>query len=267
MASPYSQRRSSSRAFLPPDPRVAEPYRFTPQLAVRVGVLAALALVIFAVLFLRLWALQVLSGDRYLNAAQNNQLRTVPARGAARLDPRPRRQHDRLQRARHGGADLDRRPARGGPLRDAAAALEGAARAAAAADESARGGQGRPADADPRQDGRARGPGGDPARAAARVPGRLGREHLPAQLREPGARGAGARVRRRDLAGGARSDSRTTATAAARRSARPASRRRSTRTSAARREPRSSGSTRSAFRRARAGRPSAGRRSRATTCG
>ena len=78
MASPYSQRRSSSRAFLPPDPRVAEPYRFTPQLAVRVGVLAALALVIFAVLFLRLWALQVLSGDRYLNAAQNNQLRTVP---------------------------------------------------------------------------------------------------------------------------------------------------------------------------------------------
>ena len=78
MASPYSQRRSSSRAFLPPDPRVAEPYRFTPQLAVRVGVLAALALVIFAVLFLRLWALQVLSGDRYLNAAQNNQLRIVP---------------------------------------------------------------------------------------------------------------------------------------------------------------------------------------------
>ena len=38
----------------------------------------ALALAIFAVLFLRLWALQVLSGDRYLNAAQNNQLRTVP---------------------------------------------------------------------------------------------------------------------------------------------------------------------------------------------
>ena len=28
-------------------------------------------------LFLRLWALQVLSGDRYLNAAQNNQLRTI----------------------------------------------------------------------------------------------------------------------------------------------------------------------------------------------
>ena len=74
----YPQRRSSSRHFLPPDPRTTEPYRFTPQLALRVGVLAALALVIFGVLFLRLWALQVLSGDRYRLAAQNNQLRTVP---------------------------------------------------------------------------------------------------------------------------------------------------------------------------------------------
>ncbi len=74
----FRERRSPSRHFLPPDPRTTEPYRFTPQLALRVGVLAALALIIFAVLFLRLWALQVLSGDRYLNAAQNNQLRTVP---------------------------------------------------------------------------------------------------------------------------------------------------------------------------------------------
>ena len=32
---------------------------------------------VFAVLFLRLWSLQVLSGDEYLNAAQNNQLRLV----------------------------------------------------------------------------------------------------------------------------------------------------------------------------------------------
>jgi len=78
LGSSFPQRRSPSRHFLPPDPRTTEPYRFTPQLALRVGVLAALALVIFAVLFLRLWALQVLSGDRYLNAAQNNQLRLVP---------------------------------------------------------------------------------------------------------------------------------------------------------------------------------------------
>ena len=77
MASSYPERRSPSGSFLPPDPRVEGPYRFTPQLALRVGVLAAIALIVFAVLFLRLWALQVLSGDRYLNAAQNNQLRTI----------------------------------------------------------------------------------------------------------------------------------------------------------------------------------------------
>ncbi len=82
MASFYGERRSPSRRFLPPDPRVAEPYRFTPQLALRIGVLAALALIIFAILFLRLWALQVLSGDRYLNAAQNNQLRTIQVEAA-----------------------------------------------------------------------------------------------------------------------------------------------------------------------------------------
>lgn len=77
MASSYPERRSPSGRFLPPDPRTSEPYRFTPQLALRVGVLAGLALIIFAILFLRLWALQVLSGDRYVNAAQNNQLRTI----------------------------------------------------------------------------------------------------------------------------------------------------------------------------------------------
>jgi penicillin-binding protein 2 len=77
LASSYPERRSKSGRFLPPDPRTSEPYRFTPQLALRVGVLAGLALIIFAILFLRLWALQVLSGDRYVNAAQNNQLRTI----------------------------------------------------------------------------------------------------------------------------------------------------------------------------------------------
>ncbi len=41
------------------------------------AVLGGVALLVFAVLFLRLWSLQVLSGDEYLNAAQNNQLRLV----------------------------------------------------------------------------------------------------------------------------------------------------------------------------------------------
>ncbi len=63
--------------FLPPDPRVEEPYRFTPQLALRIGILAAVALVVFGILFFRLWALQVLSGPRYLKAAQDNQVRSV----------------------------------------------------------------------------------------------------------------------------------------------------------------------------------------------
>jgi penicillin-binding protein 2 len=73
----FGERRSPSGRFLPPDPRVAEPYRLTPQLVLRVGMLGALALAVFAILFLRLWALQVLSGDRYLVAAQDNQVRTL----------------------------------------------------------------------------------------------------------------------------------------------------------------------------------------------
>ncbi len=68
--------RSSGR-FLPPDPRVVGPYRLTPKLALRLAILGAITVGVFAVLFLRLWALQVLSGDQYLRAAQNNQLRTV----------------------------------------------------------------------------------------------------------------------------------------------------------------------------------------------
>jgi penicillin-binding protein 2 len=68
--------RADSRRFLPPDPRVEEPYRLTPQIALRIAVLGALALAVFAILFLRLWALQVLSGSAYLESALNNQLRT-----------------------------------------------------------------------------------------------------------------------------------------------------------------------------------------------
>ena len=69
--------RAPSRRFLPPDPRVAEPYRLTPQLAFRIAILSTVVLVAFGVLVFRLWALQILSGDQYLNVAENNQLRTV----------------------------------------------------------------------------------------------------------------------------------------------------------------------------------------------
>ena len=69
--------RVPSRRFLPHDPRVEEPWRFTPRIALRVAILGVLALGVFGVLFLRLWALQVLSGTQYLRTAENNQLRTV----------------------------------------------------------------------------------------------------------------------------------------------------------------------------------------------
>jgi penicillin-binding protein 2 len=72
-----ADRVTPSRRFLPGDPRVSEPYRLTPQLALRVAVLGFFALALFAVLFLRLWALQVLSGERYLTQANDNRVRTL----------------------------------------------------------------------------------------------------------------------------------------------------------------------------------------------
>ena len=76
-SAPYGQGRSSSRHFLPPDPKVQEPYRLTPGLAVRVGILGGIALIVFGTLFFRLWSLQILSSPTYLAAAQDNQLRTI----------------------------------------------------------------------------------------------------------------------------------------------------------------------------------------------
>jgi penicillin-binding protein 2 len=64
--------------FLPPDPRVEEPYLFTPRMALRVAILGAIALAVFGVLLLRLWSLQILSGSKYEAAALDNQLRTFP---------------------------------------------------------------------------------------------------------------------------------------------------------------------------------------------
>ena len=77
-----------SRRFLPSTPGLAEPYRLTPQTALRIAVLGAVALGVFGVLFFRLWALQVLSGDRYRNVALSNQVRTrrIPAPRGPILD-------------------------------------------------------------------------------------------------------------------------------------------------------------------------------------
>jgi penicillin-binding protein 2 len=49
----------------------------TPQLAMRVAIIGGVALVAFAVIFFRLWYLQVLSGDKYLAEARGNQVRAI----------------------------------------------------------------------------------------------------------------------------------------------------------------------------------------------
>ena len=49
----------------------------SPQLAIRVAVLGGVALALFAVIFFRLWFLQVLSGDEYLVQARENRTRDV----------------------------------------------------------------------------------------------------------------------------------------------------------------------------------------------
>ena len=69
--------------FLPPDPRVEEPYLLTPKMAMRVAILGAVALVVFGVLFLRLWSLQILSADSTARRRSQNQQRTVSSRRPA----------------------------------------------------------------------------------------------------------------------------------------------------------------------------------------
>jgi penicillin-binding protein 2 len=50
----------------------------TPQLAMRVAILGGVAFALFAIVFFRLWFLQVLTGDQYLAEANNNRVRDVP---------------------------------------------------------------------------------------------------------------------------------------------------------------------------------------------
>ena len=77
MASVTTQR--PSRRLAPPDGEtVVEPYRLTPRLALRVAILSGVLLAVFGALFLRLWALQVLQGSKYVDQAQANSFRLVP---------------------------------------------------------------------------------------------------------------------------------------------------------------------------------------------
>jgi penicillin-binding protein 2 len=74
--------RPAPKRWLPQSPPVVEPYRVTQRLTWRVGVLAVLVLVVFAALFLRLWALQVLAGTKYVDQARSNSYRTVRVQAA-----------------------------------------------------------------------------------------------------------------------------------------------------------------------------------------
>jgi penicillin-binding protein 2 len=56
---------------------VVEPYRVTQRLSLRVAIIGAILLGVFAALFLRLWALQVLAGTKYVDQAQAQSFRAV----------------------------------------------------------------------------------------------------------------------------------------------------------------------------------------------
>ena len=122
---PAASRRCSDRSAAPmiaadpPDDRRAP---ITPQLAMRVAILGGVAIAMFAIIFFRLWFLQVLSGDQYLAQASTNRVRDVVDAGAARA-----RCVDR------NGKRARRQPARGRGRRLAAEAAAGLGRAHARA--------------------------------------------------------------------------------------------------------------------------------------
>jgi penicillin-binding protein 2 len=77
LASATTERPASKRPLPEESPPPVEPWRLTQRLTLRVGVLGVIVLVVFAALFLRLWALQVLGGTKYVNQASTNAYRTV----------------------------------------------------------------------------------------------------------------------------------------------------------------------------------------------
>jgi penicillin-binding protein 2 len=65
---------SSIERLRPSEPRTP----VSPQLALRVAAMGAVALVMFGVIFFRLWYLQVLTGEQYVQQANANRLRPLP---------------------------------------------------------------------------------------------------------------------------------------------------------------------------------------------
>ncbi|MEJ7715997.1 MAG: hypothetical protein WKF40_10010 [Thermoleophilaceae bacterium] len=64
----------------------------TPQLALRVAVVGGMALMAFALIFFRLWYLQVLSGDKYRAEANDNRVREIKVQAPRGRDRGPKRQ-------------------------------------------------------------------------------------------------------------------------------------------------------------------------------
>ncbi|HEX3433441.1 MAG TPA: penicillin-binding protein 2 [Solirubrobacteraceae bacterium] len=61
-----------------PAGRRSERIPVSPQLALRVAILGGLAIAMFAIIFFRLWFLQVLSGEQYVQQANANRARDLP---------------------------------------------------------------------------------------------------------------------------------------------------------------------------------------------
>ena len=73
----------------------------SPQLALRAAIIGTVALAMFAIIFFRLWFLQVLSGNQYLAQATTNRVRDIAIAAPRGRDPRcrrlrPGRQHPAL---------------------------------------------------------------------------------------------------------------------------------------------------------------------------
>ena len=197
---------STGGRFLPGDPRVSEPYRLTPQLAFRVAVLAFLTLGVFAVLFLRLWALQVLSGNTYLTQANDNRVRTlrIEAPRGLILDNTGKVLVTNVAgtRVELWPADLPKKwPTERNELR-ALSNVTGVS-VATMLDEP-REEQGRSGDADRRPARAQAEPDPLPRGESGAVPRRPPPADASSPVPVPVARGAGPRLRRRDLAGGVR---------------------------------------------------------------
>jgi len=77
LASTATERRPARRVRRPEPDAPVEDYRPARRLSLRVAILGGVLLAVFAALFLRLWALQVLAGTKYVNQAQANSYRIL----------------------------------------------------------------------------------------------------------------------------------------------------------------------------------------------